>query len=137
MPRLIPLFMASVMLAAAGMAQAATDRSPAEQLDRVTVGRVAGKPVDCLNLQDIRSSRIIDNTAIIYETNGGTVYVNKPTSGASSLRSDLVLVTDTHSPQLCSVDIVRLYDSGIRMQSGTIGLGQFIPYSRPARGSGN
>jgi len=137
MPRLIPLFMTGMMLVSAGMAQAATDRSPEAQLARATAGRVAGQPVDCINQHEIRSTRIIDKTAIVYEMNGGTVYVNRPTSGASSLRSDLVLVTDTHSTQLCSVDIVRLYDSGSRMQNGTVGLGQFVPYPRPPRGSGD
>lgn len=137
MQRLIPLLMTGAMLASAGVAQAASDRSPAARLERIIAGRVAGQPVDCLNQQDIRSSQIIDNAAIVYETNGGTLYVNRPTSGAMSLRSGLTLVTDTHSPRLCSIDIVRLYDSGSRMQSGTVGLGPFIPYPRPARNGGN
>jgi hypothetical protein len=44
-----------------------------------------------------------------------------------------VLVTDTHSSQLCSIDIVRLYDPMARMQTGFVGLGDFVPYSKPRK----
>ena len=119
------------LLFACGAAQAAPDRTPEAQLAKALEGRVAGKPVDCIFLQSIRSSRIIDRTAILYDT-GGTVYVNQPKSGASSLSRDNVLVTDTHSSQLCSVDIVKLYESGSRMQRGWVGLGPFVPYTKSA-----
>lgn len=130
------LLMSGALIVSAGMAQAANDRSPDEQLAKALSGRVAGKPVDCIPQQNIQSSRIIDNTAILYEMAGGTIYVNRPTSGASSLKSDLTLVTDTHTSQLCNVDIVRLYDSTARMPSGTVGLGAFVPYPRPERAAG-
>ncbi len=61
---------------------------------------------------------------------GGKYYVNRPTMGASSLHRDDVMLTDTHSNQLCSVDVVHLYDSGTRMRMGTVGLGKFVPYVR-------
>lgn len=113
-------------------AHAATDRSAraAAELAKALEGRVAGKPVDCLNLRDIRSTRIIDRTAILYETTGGTIYVNRPEGGASSLDKFDVLVTDTHSPQLCDIDIVRLYDTAARMQIGFVNLGEFVPYRK-------
>lgn len=117
----------------AGTAAQAKQPTPDEQLARAIEGRVAGKPQDCLRQRDIRSSRIIDRKAIIYETSGGTIYVNIPDSGAASLRRDYVLVTNTHSDQLCSVDIVRLFDSGSRMPAGSVGLGKFVPYTKPAK----
>jgi len=117
----------------AGTAAQAKQPTPDEQLARAIEGRVAGKPKDCLSQRDIRSSRIIDRKAIIYETSGGTIYVNIPDSGAASLRRDYVLVTNTHSDQLCSVDIVRLFDSGSRMPAGSVGLGKFVPYTKPAK----
>ena len=132
MHKLVTLIPA-VLLLVAGAAQTATSRGPDAELARAIEGRIAGKPVNCINLRDIRSSRIIDRTAIVYEVSGGTNYVNRPTSGAFSLRSGLVLVTDTHSSQLCSIDIVRLYDSMSRMELGSIGLGKFVPYRKPSR----
>jgi len=127
--------LAGALMLTGGAAQAATDKTPDAKLSRVLEGRVAGKPVDCLNLRDIRSSQIIDGTAIVYETSGGTLYVNQPKSGASSLRSGKVLVTDTRSSQLCSIDTVKLYDSGSRMQAGWVGLGAFVPYAKPRPGT--
>ncbi len=135
MPNPLPLLLCGAILATAGIAHAAADRSPEAQLARATEGRVAGQPVDCLNLRDIRSTRIINRTAIIYDTGGGKIYVNTPRSGASSLRDGDILLTDTHSPQLCSIDIVRLYDNSAKMQTGSVGLGQFVPYTRADRGA--
>ena len=117
----------------AGTAAQAKQPTPDEQLARAIEGRVAGKPQDCLRQRDIRSSRIIDRKAIVYETAGGTIYVNTPDSGAASLRRDYVLVTNTHSDQLCSVDIVRLFDSGSHMQAGSVGLGKFVPYTKAVK----
>ncbi|MCE7795927.1 hypothetical protein LWE61_05050 [Sphingobium sufflavum] len=117
-------------LLAAGGAQAAS-KTPQERLARAIEGRVAGKPVDCINLRDIQSSEIIDRKAILYRV-GRTLYVNTPDSGANFLNNGDILVTDTHSSQLCSIDIVRLVDSSSRMPSGSVGLGKFVPYTKPA-----
>jgi len=43
------------------------------------------------------------------------------------------MVTDTRSSQLCSIDTVRLYDNGSRMEMGWVGLGDFVPYAKPAK----
>lgn len=114
-------------------AGAAAPRDGEAELAKAIEGRTAGAPVNCITLRNIRSSRIIDKTAIVYEMNNGVIYVNRPKSGASSLDWTDVMVTDTHSPQLCSIDIVKLYDTGIRMQTGFIGLGDFVPYPRPPK----
>ncbi|UXI70367.1 hypothetical protein [Tahibacter amnicola] len=106
------------------------DRSPEAQLAKAIAGRVAGEPVHCINQRDIRSTRVIDKTAIIYEVAGGTIYVNTPKSGAAFLRDDAILVTDTHSHQLCNIDIVKLMEPGSRMLAGGVGLGNFVPYRK-------
>lgn len=113
-------------------AQAAPRQTPEEKLAKALEGRTAGEPVNCIYQRDIRSSRIYDRTAILYELNNGTYYLNRPDGGASSLSWNDVLVTDTHSPQLCSIDIVKLYDSSPWMQSGFVNLGKFVPYKKVA-----
>jgi hypothetical protein len=40
------------------------------------------------------------------------------------------MVNDTHSSQLCSIDVVHLYDTGLRMQTGIVFLGDFVPYRK-------
>lgn len=131
--RILTALLAGTIAFSGTIVQAAPDRGGEARLAKALDGRVAGEPVACLNLRDIRSTRIIDNIAILYETSGGKIYVNMPRSGASSLRDDRVMVTDTRSSQLCSIDTVKLYDSGLRMETGWVGLGDFVPYAKPAK----
>ena len=118
------------MLMAAALPAGAARVDPETRLAKEQQGRVAGKPVDCIQLHTIQSSQIFEKTAILYKS-GATWYVNRPDSGGSFLDRDDVLVTNTHSPNLCSIDIVRLLDSGSHFPSGSLGLGKFVPYTRP------
>ncbi|NYT42208.1 hypothetical protein HZY97_15660 [Sphingomonas sp. R-74633] len=135
MTRISTALLGATLLAALAMpATAATQDGKGEaEIAKAIAGRTAGKPTDCIYLRDIRSSKIIDKTAILYEMNNGLIYVNRPKSGASSLDWTDVLVTDTHSSQLCSIDTVKLYDTGLRMPTGWVGLGDFVPYPRPPK----
>jgi hypothetical protein len=119
------------LLAGTGAAVAhSSDKSQGEaKLAKALEGRMAGTPVDCIQLRDIRSSRIIEGTAILYDT-GSTLYLNRPDSGASWLDDNDVLVTDTHSSQLCSIDVVCLFDNASRTPDGSAGLGKFVPYTK-------
>jgi len=114
-----------------GSAALARSDSPQARLDRALAGRVAGAPVDCLQLYAIRSTQIIDGIGILYEGDGGVLYLNTPKFGANFLRSEEILVTDTHSQELCSIDTVKLVDSTTRFPVGVVGLAKFIPYTRP------
>lgn len=127
----LPMLAIAAALMASG-AQAAT-KSPEAELAAEIAGRTASAPVSCLYQRDIKSVKIIPGLALVYETNNGTRYVNTPPSGAGFLQRGLILVTDTHSPQLCDIDIVRLVDSLSRVSSGSIGLGKFVPYPKPAK----
>ena len=127
------LFVSFLAAAAASTAAVPRERGEAE-LQRTLAGRVPGEPVDCINLRAIRASRIIDRTAIVYEA-GGTIYVNRPRAGRESLDDWYVLVTNTHSSQLCSIDVVQLYDAGARFRTGSVFLGAFVPYRRPRAGN--
>jgi len=99
---------------------------PEVRLEKPLEGRVARKPVNCIRPCQIQSSQIFEKTAIVYKV-GGIWYVNR--LGSNFLRRDLVLLTNTHSSELCSVDIVRLLDSGLHFPAGSLGLGQFVPYA--------
>ena len=118
------------MLLAAALPASAARVDPETRLAKALAGRVAGKPVDCIQLQRIQSSEIFERTAILYKS-GSTWYVNRPDSGGNFLDRDDVLVTDTHSSNLCSIDIVRLLDSGSHFPSGSLGPGKFVPYTKP------
>jgi hypothetical protein len=124
-----------LVLAAATAAITPASARPADgargeaELARALEGRVAGGPVDCINLRQVRSSRIIDRTAIVYDA-GGTLYVNRPRSGAGSLTDWDIMVTRPFGSRLCRVDVVQMYAPGARALSGIVFLGDFVPYRR-------
>jgi hypothetical protein len=132
MRKLLPLLAGSLALLA-GSAQA-KPADPEAELARTLAGRVAGTPVDCIDLNRIRGSHIIPGTAIVYDA-GGTIYVNRPRGGAESMDQWDIMVNRLYSSQLCSIDTVQLLDSGSRMYSGTVFLGEFVPYRRVRTGS--
>lgn len=101
-------------------------------LTKILADRVAGPPVDCIEQHAIDSAEVVDGTAIVYR-DGNRLYVNRPTSGAEGLDRDDILVTDTHSSELCSIDVVRLIDRTSRFERGFVGLGKFVPYVKPGK----
>ena len=127
------LIAAATALSLTVAADARPRKSPEEKLAKLLEGRVAGKPQDCIYLPSIRSSTIVDRTAIVYDA-GRTLWVNRPRSGASSLDDDDILVTDLHGSgsSLCSIDIVRLHDRTSFFYDGFVGLGEFVPYKKVA-----
>jgi len=128
MRKILPLVAASLVFGAAAAAPAAP-RDREAQLERALEGRVAGEPVDCINLQRVRGTRIIPDTAIVYEV-GNVLYVNRPRAGARSLDETDTLVSRPFNNRLCSVDTVQLYDMSARMTHGVVFLGDFVPYRR-------
>lgn len=119
---------ATVLVSLAASAPAAPRLSPDQRLARAVEGRVAGEPVSCIDHSRIRSSRIIDGTAIVYNV-GNVMYVNRP-AGAETLDDWDVLVTRLYGSKLCDRDIVRLVDPNSRMLSGVVSLGEFVPYKK-------
>src|SRR5688500_19930746 len=94
------LILASAAAAFAPAQAGSPDPAKGErQLAQALDGRVAGEPVDCIDLHRIRSSRIINRTAIVYDA-GGTLYVNRPRAGASSLRDWDVMRSEEHTSEL-------------------------------------
>ena len=128
--------LAFVAAAALVLTGTAADAKPKltgeEQLAKLLDGRVAGKPVMCINTRNTGNATVIDKTAIVYG-NGSTLYVQRPRVGANSLSSSDILVTVLSIPQLCSVDTVELRDRVNFFWRGFVGLGEFVPYTRPAK----
>ena len=127
----------ALLLAAAGALlagpalQAKQRLTGEEQLAKLLEGREAGQPVSCIPLHRTNESRIIDKTAIVYDS-GNTIYVNRPRD-ASSLDDDDVMVTTLHTGQLCRLDVVRMHDRSNFFYTGFVGLEDFVPYRKVAR----
>jgi hypothetical protein len=123
MLKVIPLVAA---LAVASPAQAQAPDREAQLLQELG-NRVAGEPVRCINYRQVRNTRIINDTAILFRV-GGTIFVNRPRSGAEGLDDSFALVNERSDGRLCSGDTLQLTEGmGI---SRTIVAGDFVPYSR-------
>lgn len=122
------LILAAAAVLAAPAVAAKPRLSGEEQLAKLLEGREAGKPVSCISLTAANETRVIDRTAIAYRV-GSTWYVNRPRH-AQSLDDDDVLVTRTHSNQLCRLDTVRLHERSGLWFSGFVGLEDFVPYRK-------
>jgi hypothetical protein len=126
MRKLITLLAGTLMLG--GIAQAKPQDREAE-LARAIQGRVAEAPVQCIDLHRVRSSRIINGTAIVYDA-GNVIYVNRPENGADQLNQWDTMVTRTPSTRLCNVDTVTMIDRASHSFTGVVFLGDFVPYRR-------
>lgn len=121
---------AALATTAASAAPSAKIQAKAEaRLAKLLDGRTAGKPVDCINLRDIQSSEIIDGVGIVYRVGASKLYVNRP-KDAGTLDSDDIMVTDTRTSQLCSIDTVRLVSRTSRFPTGFVFLEKFVPYTK-------
>ncbi len=103
--------------------------TPEQQLAKSLEGRVAGEPVNCIYLPRVNGTRVYDKTAIVYEA-GNTIWVNRPVSGAATLDDNDIILTTPFGAQLCNVDIVRMIDRNAGFWRGSVGLGQFVPYTK-------
>lgn len=94
-------------------------------------GRTAGDPLSCVPIRNLRSTRIVDESAIIYKVSSRLWYVNQPDRGhCALLRPNRVIVTRTQSSQLCTNDLVMIAEQNAPVTYGACGLGSFIPYTR-------
>ncbi len=128
MRKLVPLAVAAVL--GSVPLQAAPKLAPEARLASLIDGRAEGAPVSCINLRGLRSTQIIEGTAIVYRA-GSTVYVNRPRSGAQSLSQFDTFVTKPFSNRLCSADILEIYDTTTGTPRGVIFLRDFVPYRGP------
>jgi hypothetical protein len=87
----------------------------------------AGKPVDCLNLQDIRETRVRDDRTIDFYANGGKTYRNTLPYKCSGLGFDQAFAYKTSINRLCSVDTITVLQQGGQSRGPTCGLGSFQP----------
>jgi len=132
MRKLLTLIAGSLLVGGAAQAKPA-DREA--ELDRALQGRVAGEPVDCISLHRVRSSRIIEDTAILYDA-GGVIYVNRPDNGAEQLdRHDTMVNRLYAGDRLCSIDTVTMVEPVSGTFRGVVFLGEFVPYRRVQTGS--
>jgi hypothetical protein len=134
----LPIMLAAALIAGGASARDSkppkTNPKGEAELAKLLDGRVAGKPVNCISMSNSQQSQVFDGTAIVYQSTGRTVYVNRPKIGADSLDNDDILVTRTWGSQLCNLDQVRLIDRLSQFPRSFVSLGEFVPYTKPKKG---
>lgn len=88
-----------------------------------------GAAVDCISINQIRSSNVRDDRTIDFEVSGKKIYRNILPNSCPSLGFERRFAYRTSVSQLCSVDIITVLTSGgPGLQRGaSCGLGKFQP----------
>ena len=100
------------------------------ELDAALAGRSAGPDVSCIPQRDIRNSRTIGDSAMLFQSAGDVLYVNRPPGGCPTLRFGRAFRTTSTISQLCRGDIVTVFDPVSGAEFAGCSLGDFTPYRR-------
>ena len=110
----------------AAVAMAISTAAPA-RLRETPIATPAGKPVDCLQLHQIRETRVRDDRTIDFYTYGREVYRNTLPLQCPELGFEEAFGYKTSTQQLCSVDTITVIRRGSTLPGTTCGLGSFQP----------
>jgi len=99
----------------------------ARDRNAVPLAEPDGKPVDCVLLQNIQSTRVHGDSTIDFHLRGGKVYRNTLPQSCPMLGFEQRFLYQTSLSQLCSVDIITVLQSPDLTRGASCGLGQFQP----------
>ncbi len=89
---------------------------------------VTGEARSCVQLQNIRETRVVDDSTIDFIMRDGQVLRNNLTSSCPQLGFERAFSYSTSINQLCSVDIITVIQQGGGIRRGaSCGLGKFTP----------
>ena len=120
-------------IATLAVATAAGAFGPAERRAKeLAAYQPVGEPVNCISINRIRSTKIIDNQTIDFKMSGGKIYRNTLPNNCPSLAMEDRFSYRTSTNQLCSVDTIRvLQNFGGQLSEGPgCGLGKFQPVEK-------
>ncbi len=118
------LILSTALLALTATASVAAPRPGREAVPEATP---IGKPVSCLRLQQIRSTKVQSDSVIDFHMRGGKVYRNVLPYSCPSLGFEERFLYRTSINQLCSVDQITVLQSAPLSSGPTCGLGDFQP----------
>lgn len=86
---------------------------------------------DCISLQRIDRTEVIDEQTVLFLMRGGEVYANRLPNRCPGLRRNKTIMYKTSLSQLCNLDVITVLDQlGGGLQRGaSCGLGDFVPIS--------
>lgn len=92
----------------------------------------AGPPVQCINIRNIKNTRVLSDRVIDFEMLGGKRYRNTLSYACPRLGFEERFSYRSASSQLCSIDTITVLEPGGHgLDSGAVcGLGEFQPINR-------
>lgn len=107
----------------------ATAKEKAPRESKAPAATAVGEPVNCIWLNNIRSTKVHDDHTIDFEMNGRKIYRNTLPHSCPGLGFEEAFSYKTSISQLCNVDIITvLRPTGGQLDSGaSCGLGKFQP----------
>lgn len=117
----------SLLAVSALLALAACTQAPSPKTARPMVA--VGEPVNCLSINRIRETRVIDDRTIDFRTSNGQIYRNTLPNSCPGLNMERSFTYRTSQSQLCNVDIITVLHTGGGgpYRGASCGLGQFVP----------
>jgi hypothetical protein len=104
------------------------EEAPARRPAVAPLATVVGEPQSCVQLAQIRETKVRDDWTIDFIAGGDRVWRNTLTSRCPGLRSQNGFTYETALSQLCSTDIVYVLETAGGLHRGpACGLGQFVP----------
>ncbi|MXO59085.1 hypothetical protein GRI89_05970 [Altererythrobacter salegens] len=88
---------------------------------------VVGEPVECIQTNFIRNTRVHDDYTIDFEMTGGKTYRNTLPNRCPGLGFDEAFAYRTTVSQLCRIDMITVLQRGSSIRGPGCGLGKFVP----------
>ena len=93
-------------------------------------GRVAGKPVRCIDIQRNGGPEIVDSQTILYRQSGKRIWKTGPVGECPSLRPLDTVIVEVYGGQLCRNDRFRTVSVGMSIPSGYCRFRDFTPFDK-------
>ena len=115
------LVAATIALAVVAVPVGARDRTP-------PLATPVGAPVNCLQSNQIRETRVHSDSVMDFHLGGRRVYRNTLPYSCPSLGFERAITYKTSTNRLCSVDIISVLRRAPQLERGpSCGLGKFQP----------
>jgi hypothetical protein len=107
----------------------------ARPLKRAEEARIkpAGKPIKCITIRAIQSSRVRDDRTIDFYMSGDRVYRDRLPRRCPGLGTEEMFSFTTDMPQLCYVDTITVLHGPSKTRGANCGLGHFQPITGAPR----
>lgn len=125
--RLIPIA-AALACSIVALAPAQSASRTSRNAEAIAAAKPAGAPIDCVQLNQIRETRVRSDQIIDFYMRNGKVYRNTLPNSCPQLGFEESFSYKTSISQLCSTDIITvLQHTGGLSRGASCGLGTFQP----------